>query len=85
MPGIHDLPDLLTVEEAASALRISRSSAYELTMLYRADPSTGLPVIRLGRRLRIPKRSLEAMLDAAKLQAPGADASGFGNQRSIDS
>lgn len=71
MPSIHELPDLLTVEEAAAALRISRSTAYELTQHYRANPATGLPVIRLGRKLRVPKHSIQAMLDSVEIMSDG--------------
>ena len=65
--NLKDLPDLLTVGEAAAALRISRSSAYELTRQFRSNPATGLPVLQLGRRLRVPKRSIESMVASAEL------------------
>lgn len=56
---LADLPDFLTVEEAASVLRLCRSQAYELTRLYRATGGRqGLPVVMLGRRLRVPKTAL---------------------------
>jgi hypothetical protein len=54
--------DVMTVEEAASVLRISRSSAYELTRVWRATRCDGLPVLELGRRLVVPKSALEALL-----------------------
>lgn len=47
----------LTVEEAAHLLGISRGLAYELAR------SGKLPVIRLGRRLLIPRIALERMLN----------------------
>jgi len=47
----------MTVDEAAEALGISRSHAYELVR-------TGdLPSVRLGRRLVVPVRTLMAMLE----------------------
>ena len=53
-------PDFLTVEEAAAVLRIGRSKAYELAREYLAtDGASGLPVIRLGRQLRVPRALLE--------------------------
>ncbi len=48
----------LTIEEAAAALGISRGLAYELAR------TGGLPVVRLGRRLVVPRTRLEAMLAA---------------------
>lgn len=47
----------LTVEQAAQLLGISRGLAYELARCGR------LPVVRLGRRLLVPRRALERMLD----------------------
>ena len=50
---------VLTVPEIAAVLGISRSLAYEL--VGRGD----LPSIRLGRRIVVPRRAIEEMLDAA--------------------
>ena len=47
---------ILTVEEAAGMLRISRGLAYEMVRTGR------LPSIRLGRRLLVPRSALERML-----------------------
>jgi excisionase family DNA binding protein len=44
---------LLTVPEAARLLRISRNLAYELVA------KGELPAVRLGRVIRVPRRSLE--------------------------
>lgn len=49
-------PKTLTIEEAAKALRISRSSAYE------AARSGELPTIRIGKRLLVPVVALERLL-----------------------
>ncbi len=47
----------LTIDEAAEALGISRNTAF-------ARAKTGeLPVIRLGRRLLVPRKALDAMLE----------------------
>ena len=47
---LDQLPEVLTVEEAAAVLRIARGAAYELTRVYRAtNGREGLPVVRLGR------------------------------------
>lgn len=60
------LPDFLTVEEAARVLRLGRSQAYELTKLFRTSGGReGLPVIRLGRRLRVPRQALIRLVDNA--------------------
>ena len=53
----------LTVEEAAAALGVSRSTAYEAARLYLAtDGEEGLPVIRLGHRMLVPAARLDRML-----------------------
>ena len=58
------LPDVLTVEEAAALLRIGRSAAYTLARRYRATGGReGLPVIELGRHLRVPRSGLRRLLD----------------------
>ncbi len=48
----------LTVEEAARLLGISRALGYELVA--RGE----LPSIRLGRRIVVPRRALEALLES---------------------
>lgn len=59
----EQLPPFLRVEEAARILRISRSAAYELAHSWLAsDGSTGLPVIRLGRTIRVPSAAIEKLL-----------------------
>ncbi len=56
-------PAVLTVEEAAAALRIGRRLAYEQAARYLATGGAeGLPVVRLGRCLRVPRAKLEALL-----------------------
>ncbi|HCA28101.1 MAG TPA: DNA-binding protein [Ruminococcaceae bacterium] len=47
-----DLPMMLSVPEVASALGISRAGAYDLVR------SDGFPVIRIGKRVVIPKENL---------------------------
>lgn len=48
----------LTVKEAAIALNISRGLAYQ------AARDGGIPTIRIGRRLLVPCRTLERLLEA---------------------
>jgi len=63
--NIDTLPDMLRVDEAASVLRISRSRAYdEVAIFQRTGGAAGLPSIRIGRCLRVPKRALLAWIDA---------------------
>jgi excisionase family DNA binding protein len=49
----------LTVEEAAALLGVSRALGYELVA--RGE----IPCLRLGRRIVVPRRAIEAMLDAS--------------------
>ena len=61
--SINELPDILTVEEAATVLRIGRTSAYELARQWEATGGKqGLPVVRFGRLLRVPRAALERLL-----------------------
>jgi len=58
-----DEPQTLTIEEAAKVLRIGRTAAYALAREWRAtNGRSGLPVLELGRTLRVPRRALQAML-----------------------
>jgi hypothetical protein len=58
MLGVPATP-LLTVDEAAGVLRIGRSLAYKLAGEYDATGGvSGLPVIRLGGCLRVPRWAL---------------------------
>lgn len=60
LPDPHDTPTL-TVEQAASALKIGRSAAYE------AARRGEIPTIAIGRRLLVPTASLYRMLDLLPL------------------
>jgi hypothetical protein len=62
--SLSELPAVLTVEEAAHVLRIGRAAAYEQARRYRATGGReGLPVIELGRSLRVPRQALEDLLN----------------------
>ncbi len=61
--ALDDLPEFLTVEEAAAVLRIGRTSTYLLTQRWRhTRGESGLPVQRLGRLLRVPRSAIERMV-----------------------
>ena len=54
-----ELPIMLTVEDAARVLRVSRSKAYEMAKQYTTTGgTTGLACLRLGDLLRVPKFAL---------------------------
>jgi hypothetical protein len=55
-------PDFFTVEEAARVLRIARTAAYALASRWRdTDGRQGLPVVPVGRLLRVPRAALEQL------------------------
>jgi excisionase family DNA binding protein len=55
--NIDDLPDVLTVDETAKFLRISRGLAF--AGVRRGD----IPAVRVGRRLLVPRNRLLTWLD----------------------
>ena len=60
MARADTVPDFLRVEEAARVLRIGRTSAYELAREFLVTGgASGLPVVRIGRQLRVPRHRLE--------------------------
>ena len=61
-PTPLDQPATMNIETAARVLGIGRQTAYELARQGK------LPVLRLGRRLVVPKAALERMLAEASLQ-----------------
>ncbi len=60
--SLAEFGEVLTVEEAAAVLRISRASAYEAVRVWRATRTDGIPVVQIGRRLLVPRSALEALL-----------------------
>lgn len=71
------LPPFLTVEEAAAVVRIGRTTAYELTARYEATGGQeGLPVVRVGRQLRVPTARLEEWAGGQLRGLPTASGSG---------
>lgn len=55
--SFEELPAMLTAEELAGALGISRAGAYALIH------SKGFPALRIGKRLMVPKEKLSAWID----------------------
>ena len=55
--SFEELPAMLTAEELAGALGISRAGAYALIH------SKGFPTLRIGKRLIVPKEKLSAWID----------------------
>jgi len=60
------LPLMLTVTEAATVLRISRTTAYRLVREHQmTDGRDGLPHVRLGSRVMIRRVDLAVIVGAA--------------------
>ncbi len=60
---LRDYPDLMTVDEAAEYLRISRTLGYQLARQYRiTGGEAGLPVVQIGRCLRVPRDELAELV-----------------------
>ncbi len=57
------VPDLLTVMEAAGVLRVGRTTAYDLVDKYfRTGGVSGMPCLRVGGQLRVPRVLFENWL-----------------------
>lgn len=54
---LSDMPDVLTVTEAAGVLRIGRNTAYEMAR------RNVLPTVSFGRRVVVPKQALLSLLE----------------------
>jgi hypothetical protein len=68
---VADVPELLTVEEAARLARIGRTKAYAMTREWRdTGGQSGLPVVDFGNVLRVPRRALEALIGAELTDLP---------------
>jgi len=66
-------PRVLTVEEAAKILRISRGLAFN------AVRNGDIPHLRIGRRILIPEHGLKALVGAGGTSAAGEPASNSGH------
>ena len=62
--AFDELPDILTLPEAAAVLRIGRTAAYEQARRWlETGGQSGIPVIRVGRQFRVLRSALLQMLD----------------------
>lgn len=64
---VGDEPALLRVEQVAAQLGVNRSTVFEL--LKRGE----LPVLRIGRLVRIPRKALDAWIEG-RTELPEAEA-----------
>jgi excisionase family DNA binding protein len=87
---LEEYPELMTVEEAAEYLRVSRALGYQLARQYRISGGTaGLPVLELGRCLRVPRSRLAELvgvdLDAGRGEPQDIQDAQAGENPSADS
>lgn len=62
---------VLTIEEAAAILRISRNAVYAAARQWRATGGRiGLPCIEIGRTLRVPRSELDRLLGRVSQNLP---------------
>ena len=59
--ALDNVPELLTITEAAQLLRISRTTAYAEAKRFELT-GQGLPVIRVGHSLRAPREKLRRLI-----------------------
>ena len=63
----EQLPLLLTVAEAGRLLRVGRSHAYnQVTLYFTSGGTDGIPALRLGGLLRIPKHALHELVTTGR-------------------
>jgi hypothetical protein len=63
------VPDLLKVMEAAGVLRVGRTTAYDLVGKYfDTDGADGMPCLRVGGQLRVPRALLEQIADRSEAE-----------------
>jgi hypothetical protein len=66
--ALDGYPPLLTIDEAAETLRIGRSLAYGMAHQYEAsDGRAGLPVLRFGSCIRVPRWALAELLATGRV------------------
>lgn len=76
-----DVPDVLTVEEAAGVLRIGRTLAYQLAQEWIiTGGERGIPCRRVGRLLRVPSAELAVYMGGPITWPPPAIDAGLAPQ-----
>jgi excisionase family DNA binding protein len=65
-----ELPEMLTVSEAARRLRIGRTLAYQLAARFLDGQPGGIPTIRLGGTLRVPSTALDEFMRVRRIPTP---------------
>ena len=69
--SLASLPLMLTVDEAAGLLRISRTSAYKLAHEWRCTAgASGLPTVRSGSRIMVRRVDLAAIVGVSPSTGP---------------
>jgi hypothetical protein len=61
-PRVADLPEFLTPEQAAELLQVRLSWIYKQAQKLKAGEPTDIPIVKLGKYLRIPRVALLASL-----------------------
>ena len=62
-PADDELQELLTVDEVAAVLKVSRSWVYEHTRARSVPPGERLPHIKVGKYVRFDARAVRAFLE----------------------
>ena len=65
-PVTHHLDELLTVDEVAVLLKVSRSWVYERTRARNGQASERLPHIKIGKYVRFDRRALRTFLEQCR-------------------
>ena len=64
--GVDDVDELLTVDEVAALLKVSRSWVYERTRARHSDTSTRLPHIKIGKYVRFDRQAIRSFLERCR-------------------
>jgi excisionase family DNA binding protein len=62
----RDVHDLLTVDDVAALLKVSRSWVYDRTRARHSTSSERLPHIKIGKYVRFDRRAVETFLERCR-------------------